>query len=102
MTHVRTSPYYPQSNGKIERWHKTLKTDAIRPAALRSQHDAERVVARFVHHYNHVRLHSALGYVTPNDVLQGRAKDIFAARDAKLAAARARVPLGVLTRGHAA
>jgi len=31
MTHVRTSPYYPQSNGKIERWHKTIKADAIRP-----------------------------------------------------------------------
>jgi len=33
MTHVRISPYYPQSNGKLERWHKTLKSDAIRPAS---------------------------------------------------------------------
>ena len=32
MTHVRTAPYYPQSNGKIERWHKTIKSDALRPA----------------------------------------------------------------------
>jgi putative transposase len=31
MTHVRTSPYYPQSNGKIERWHKSLKSECIRP-----------------------------------------------------------------------
>ena len=33
MTHVRTAPYYPQSNGKIERWHKTIKSDALRPAS---------------------------------------------------------------------
>jgi putative transposase len=34
MTHVRTSPYYPQSNGKIERWHKSLKGECIRPEGL--------------------------------------------------------------------
>jgi putative transposase len=88
MTHVRTSPYYPQSNGKIERWHKTLKHSAIRPAAPRTPDEARRVVERFVAHYNDVRLHSALGYITPNDFLQDRAGEIFTARDAKLEAAR--------------
>lgn len=88
MTHVRTSPYYPQSNGKIERWHKTLKTEAIRPQTPLSLEDAREVVARFVQHYNEVRLHSALGYVTPKDSLEGRAKEIHAQREAKLAAAR--------------
>jgi transposase InsO family protein len=89
MTHVRTSPYYPQSNGKIERWHKTMKGDAVRPAAPATLDEARRVVARFVEHYNGKRLHSAIGYVTPNDVLAGRAKAIWAERDRKLEAARA-------------
>ena len=88
MTHVRTSPYYPQSNGKIERWHKTMKGDAVRPASPATLEEARRVVARFVEHYNNERLHSAIGYVTPNDVLAGRAKAIWAERDRKLEEAR--------------
>ena len=88
MTHVRTSPYYPQSNGKIERWHKTLKADAVRPTALSSVEHARAVVAKFVEHYNSVRLHSAIGYVAPADFLAGRAKIICAERDRKLDEAR--------------
>jgi transposase InsO family protein len=90
MTHVRTAPYYPQSNGKIERWHKTLKTTTIRPKAPASFEEAVRVVAEFVDFYNNVRLHSAIGYVTPADKLAGREVAIFAERDRKLEAARAR------------
>lgn len=90
MTHVRTSPYYPQSNGKIERWHKTLKEDCIRPFVPLSLDDARRLVTNFVQHYNQVRLHSAIGYVTPHDKLSGKDKEIHAARDQKLAAARER------------
>lgn len=88
LTHVRTAPFYPQSNGKIERFHKTLKQDAIRPAAPQSREEAERVVTAFVEHYNAVRLHSAIGYVTPADFLAGRQKEILAERDHKLALAR--------------
>lgn len=88
MTHVRISPGYPQSNGKIERWHKTLKTDAIRVTPPTSLDDARQIVERFVEHYNRVRLHSAIGYVTPNDFLAGRASEILANRDTKLEAAR--------------
>ena len=90
MTHVRTSPYYPQSNGKIERWHKTLKGDCLRVQVPLSLDDARRLVAGFVDQYNQVRLHSALGYVTPKDRLEGRHKEIGAQRDRKLAAARER------------
>jgi transposase InsO family protein len=90
MTHVRTSPYYPQSNGKIERWHRSLKEDCIRPDTPLSLEDARRSVSRFVDHYNDVRLHSAIGYVTPKDKLEGREAEIFAERDRKLEAARAR------------
>jgi transposase InsO family protein len=89
MTHVRTAPYYPQSNGKIEAFHKTLKTTTIRPKAPASLDEAQRVVTRFVDHYNQVRLHSSLGYIAPADQLAGRAAEIQAARDRKLEAARA-------------
>ena len=88
MTHVRTSPYYPQSNGKIERWHKTLKVSSIRPSAPRTKQEAEQLVEQFVNHYNNVRLHSAVGYVTPEDKLAGREVQIWAERDRKLEAAR--------------
>jgi len=84
MTHVRTSPYYPQSNGKIERWHGTLKQECIRPGVLLSLEDARQVVGRFVGHYNEVRLNSAIGYVAPADKLNGRDKQIFKERDSKL------------------
>jgi transposase InsO family protein len=88
MTHVRTSPYYPQSNGKLERWHQSLKSECIRPQTPLSLDDARRLVAGYVQHYNTVRLHSAIGYVTPADKLAGREMAIFAQRDLKLAQAR--------------
>ncbi|HEX2698142.1 MAG TPA: IS3 family transposase [Anaerolineales bacterium] len=87
-THVLTSPHYPQSNGKLERYHRTLKEQAIRPKTPLTLEDARRVVGEFVEHYNTVRLHSALGYVTPKDRLEGRHTEIYAARDRKLEAAR--------------
>jgi putative transposase len=90
MTHVRTSPYYPQSNGKLERWHGTLKRDCLRPGVPLSIEEARALVGRFVQHYNHSRLHSAIGYVTPADRLAGRHGAIQAARDQKLATARER------------
>ncbi len=89
MTHVRTSPYYPQSNGKIERWHQTLKVTAIRPQTPLTIEDARRIVARFVADYNNSRLHSAIGYITPRAKLEGREQQIFKERAAKLEAARA-------------
>ena len=88
MTHVKTSPYYPQSNGKIERWHKTMKCECIRPKTPLNLEDARRVVGDFVTHYNTGRLHSSIGYVTPQDMLDGRQGEIHAQRDKKLEAAR--------------
>jgi transposase InsO family protein len=90
MTHVRTSPYYPQSNGKLERWHKSLKSECIRPGTPLSLEDARRLVAGYVEHYNTARLHSAIGYVTPADKLAGREALICAERDRKLDEARRR------------
>jgi putative transposase len=90
ITHVRTSPFYPQSNGKLERWHKSLKSEGIRPFSLADLEQARRRVAAYVEYYNHVRLHSAVGYITPADKLNGLAKIIFEERDRKLEEARAR------------
>jgi transposase InsO family protein len=88
MTHVKTSPYYPQSNGKLERYHRTIKVSCIRVNTPLSLDDAQRSVADFVDHYNNTRLHSAIGYITPVDKIQGRAETILAARESKLAKAR--------------
>jgi putative transposase len=90
MTHVKTSPYYPQSNGKIERWHKTLKGESIRVKVPLSLDDARRIVTDYVGHYNNTRVHSAIGYITPTDKLAGRDQEICDARDRKLAEARQR------------
>ncbi len=88
MTHVRTSPYYPQSNGKYERWNKSLKSECIRPRTPLSLEEARRVVSEFVEYYNDKRLHSGIGYVSPKDKLAGRADQIHQDRDRKLEAAR--------------
>jgi putative transposase len=90
MTHVRTSPYYPQSNGKMERWNKSIKSECIRPGVPLSQDDAEHLIEQYVQVYNEQRLHSAIGYVTPQAMLEGRRAEIHAARDRKLELARQR------------
>ncbi|MGH7663466.1 MAG: transposase, partial [Gemmatimonadaceae bacterium] len=90
MTHVRTSPYYPQSNGKSERLNQTAKVTTIRPRQPDSPEMARQVMTEFREYYNHQRLHSAIGFITPADMLAGHAATIWAARDQKLEAARAR------------
>ena len=90
MTHVRTAPYYPQSNGKIERWHKSIKSECIRPGTPLTDEDARRIIGNYVEEYNTVRLHSAIGFVTPADMLAGRQGEIQAARKRKLEQARQR------------
>jgi len=88
MIHVRTSPYYPQSNGKIERWHKSLKGERTRPRTPLSLDEGRRLVEGYVEHYNNVRLNSAIGYITPKDMLAGRQQEIHCERDRKLEEAR--------------
>lgn len=90
MTHVRTSPYYPQSNGKAERVIGTTKREAIRPKTPLNIDDARHTIAAFIGRYCDERLHSAIGYITPKIKLLGREAEIFAERDRKLNEARER------------
>lgn len=90
LTHVRTSPYYPQSNGKLERWQGSIKQECIRLTCPATKEEAEKRVTRYVEYYNTVRLHSAIGYITPADCLAGLSEVIAQERDRKLEEARAR------------
>ncbi len=71
MVHSRIRVGHPQSNGKMERFHKTLKSECVRTHALSGLEEAQRVIEAYVHEYNHERLHSALNYLTPSDYLEG-------------------------------
>ena len=82
--------YYPQSNGKIERWHRAVKSTAIRVKNPNTLEGACKVLEDHVQYYNEKRLHSAIGYVTPKDKMEGREKTICQERDRKLEAARER------------
>ena len=90
MTHVRTSPYYPQSNGKQERMQGTIKKECIRERCPQTVEEARRWLGAYIEHYNSRRLNSAISYVTPRDMMEGRQKQILQAREEKLAAARER------------
>jgi putative transposase len=88
LTHVKTSPYYPQSNGKMERWFGTAKNECLRPAQPSTPEEARTLVSGYVTHYNEVRLHSSIGYVAPQARLEGRDQLIQTERQTKLANAR--------------
>jgi transposase InsO family protein len=80
MDHVRGAPYHPQPQGKIERWHQTLKNRILLenyylPGDLRQKIDA------FVDHYNHRRYHESLQNLTPADVYFGRGQNILKQRE---------------------
>jgi len=80
ITHVRGAPYHPQTQGKIERWHQTLKNRILLenyylPGNLKAQIDS------FVDHYNHHRYHESLENLTPADVYFGRGKTILLERE---------------------
>ena len=80
MSHVRGAPLHPQTQGKIERWHQTLKNRILLENYFLPG-DLERQIEAFIEHYNHQRYHESLGNVTPADIYFGRAADIIEQRE---------------------
>ena len=80
MDHVRGAPHHPQTQGKIERWHQTMKNRVL----LENYYlpgDLERQIEAFVEHYNNDRYHESLGNLTPADVYHGRGAQILSMRE---------------------
>jgi transposase InsO family protein/transposase-like protein len=80
MSHVRGAPYHPQTQGKIERWHQTLKNRILLENSYLPG-DLEQRIAAFVTHYNHDRYHESLDNLTPADVYFGRGQTILEERN---------------------
>ena len=79
MSHTRGKPYHPMTQGKIERWHLSLKSRILLDNYYLPG-DLERAVAAFVEHYNHRRYHESLDNLTPADVYFGRGETILNTR----------------------
>jgi putative transposase len=80
MEHVRGAPYHPQTQGKIERWHQTLKNRIL----LENYYlpgDLEREIEAFIAYYNHRRYHESIDNLTPADVYFGRGQTILLKRE---------------------
>jgi putative transposase len=80
IDHTRGKPFHPMTQGKIERYHRSMKS-VITLANYYSPEALEREIASFVDHYNNDRYHESLGNVTPADVYHGRAEEIAAERE---------------------
>jgi transposase InsO family protein len=79
LRHTRGQPYHPMTQGKIERYHRSLK-NVIKLRNYYLPWELEREIARFIRYYNHERVHEALDNLTPADVYEGRGRDIQTAR----------------------
>jgi len=79
IRHILAAPYHPQSNGKLERYHQSIKQD-VNQVPYEAPGDLAVTTLGFVDYYNHRRYHKALGNVTPNDVLRGRREGVLIRR----------------------
>ena len=84
IEHTFASPGHPQSNGKLERFHRTLKSEHVRTSAYFSYEDAKERMSKWIQYYNEERLHSAIMYLPPEDVFVGLKEKRVAERRQKL------------------
>ena len=80
MQHIRGAAYHPQTQGKIERWHQTLKNRILLQTYFFPD-DLKAQIGAFVDHYNHHRYHESLGNLTPADVYFGRGQTVLMQRE---------------------
>lgn len=88
LQHIKTSIAYPQSNGKIERFHRTIQEEHLRNSSMINLNDARKQIDEYIEFYNTKRLHSSLYYLTPKDYLDGTVKEKLEIRESKLQQAR--------------
>jgi transposase InsO family protein len=88
LMHIRTSVAYPQSNGKIERFHRTINQEHFSKTSIIDIDDARKQLNNYIEYYNNKRLHSALFYLTPSDFLNNRIDHKIKEREIKFNAAR--------------
>ena len=82
MDHVRGAPYHPQTQGKIERWHQTLKNRILLENYYLPR-DLVKQIGQFLDHYNNRRYHESLSNVTPAEAYLGRDTAIIESRKIK-------------------
>jgi putative transposase len=95
MNHVRGAPYHPMTQGKIERWHQTLKNRIL----LENYYlpgDLEAQIEDFVTDYNHRRYHESIGNLTPADVYFGRGQTILLQRERHVACSISNKPPNII------
>jgi len=88
LQHIKTSICYPQSNGKIERFHGSINQECLSKSSLINLEDAKNQIASYINYYNTERLHSSLFYLTPEDFLMNRIENRLEEREVKLEQAK--------------
>lgn len=102
LEHIKTALAHPESNGKMERFHGSLRQEGLRDEVLLDYYQAREVIGEYVEEYNHRRLHSALHYLRPVDYYRGDPQELLRIRTAKLRDARERRRQVNLRMGQAA
>lgn len=88
LKQIRIRVHHPESNGRMERFHRSLREEGLADKELRNQLEAKDIIDQWVRHYNDERLHASLGYLTPQDWLLGRQQERAAERKLKLKTGR--------------
>ena len=87
LKQIRIRTRHPESNGRIERFHRSLRQEGLSSKQLQSWFQAREIIADWIKYYNTKRLHAALQYLTPEDWLKGRQQERIAERERKLRSA---------------